>query len=345
MQRRRTLDTLAAWLLSVSAREPAVVVLEDLHWIDASTRELLRMLVEQSATAGMLLLLTSRPGLEAPWPSRSNVTHLTLHALTPAQVGAMVARLAGGKAVPVEVCRHVVAKTDGVPLFVEELTKAVLESELFRETPASCERTDPHPSFAIPTTLQDSLTARLDRLGPIKEIAQLGAVLGREFSYELLRAIAPMDATFVDRALRELVRADLVHPRGVAPHATYRFKHALVQEAAYHSLLRSHRQEAHARIVHVLRERFPERVAAAPEELGRHCAEAGLTAEAIRYHRLAGERAAQRSAHAEAAGHLSRGLELLGRVPEGAERDRDERELRVALGFPRVVPRGASAPS
>ena len=301
--------------------QPTVVVLEDLHWIDASTRELVRILVEQSATARMLLLLTSRPGFEAPWPSRSNVTHLTLHALTPAQVGAMVAGLAGGKAVPAEVCRHVVAKTDGVPLFAEELTKAVLESELLHETPASYERTDPFLPLAVPATLQDSLTARLDRLGPVKEIAQLGAVLGREFSYELLRAVAPMDAAFVDRALRELARAELVYPRGVAPHTTYRFKHALVQEAAYQSLLRSHRQEAHARIVHALRERFPERVEAEPEELGRHCAEAGLTAEAVRYYRLAGKRAAQRSAHAEAAGHLSRGLELLGEVPEGAERD------------------------
>ena len=339
-QRHRTLDALVAWLVSLGAQQPCVVALEDLHWIDPSTRELLGILVEHSATARMMLLVTSRPGPDAPWPSRSNVTQLTLHPLGRTHVVSMIERLAGDRAVPPEVSAQVVAKTDGVPLFVEELTKAVLESELLRETPSAWERSGARPAFAVPSTLQDSLTARLDRLGPAKEIAQLGAVLGREFSYELVRAISPGDAAFVDHALRELARAELVYPRGVGPHATYRFKHALVQEAAYRSLLRSRRQDAHARIVCALETRFPERVEAEPEELGRHCAEAGLAPEASRYYRLAGQRAAQRSAHTEAVGHLTRGLDLLGRSAEGPERDRQELELRVALGFPLVALHG-----
>jgi class 3 adenylate cyclase/tetratricopeptide (TPR) repeat protein len=339
-QRHRTLDALVAWLVSLGTQQPCVVALEDLHWIDPSTRELLGILVEQSATARMLLVVTSRPGVDAPWPNRSNATQLTLHPLARSHVAAMIERLAGGRTVPPEVSAHVVAKTDGVPLFVEELTKAVLESELLRETASGYERSGARPTFAVPSTLQDSLTARLDRLGPVKEIAQLGSVLGREFSYDLLRAIAPADAAFVDHALRELARAELVYPRGLAPHATYRFKHALVQEAAYRSLLRSRRQDAHARIVCALETRFPERVEAEPEELGRHCAAAGLAPEAARYYRVAGQRAAQRSAHAEAIGHLTRGLELLARSAEGPERDRQELELRVALGFPLVALHG-----
>ena len=338
LQRSKTLEWLVAWLIGSSAEHPAVLIVEDLHWIDPSTKELLGMLLEQVPAAAMLVVVTSRPLSEIPWASRSSVMHLTLHPLTQKQVGAMIEGIAA--TLPPAVRRQVATKTDGVPLFVEELTKAVLESDLLRETPHGRHHAAALPEFAIPSTLQDSLMARLDRLGTAKDVAQLGAVIGREFSHALLRAVAPMDETFVDDALRELVRAELVYQRGIPPQATYRFKHALVQEAAYQSLLRSRRQEAHARIVHVLKERFPERVAGEPEEMARHCAEAGLGSEAIGYYRLAGDRAARGSAHAEAASHLTKALELLRTLPEDPERNRQELALQVALGPPLIAIRG-----
>jgi class 3 adenylate cyclase/tetratricopeptide (TPR) repeat protein len=334
VQRRKTLELLVAWLLNSSAARPVVLLVEDLHWVDPSTNELLGMMLEQSTTASILILVTSRPGNDVPWPDRSNLTHLTLQPLTRLQVGAMIERIAGGRSVPAEVHRQVVRTTDGVPLFVEEFTKAVLESNLVCET----------ASGYIPSTLQDSLTARLDRLGAAKDVAQLGAVLGREFSYELLRAVAPGETSFLDHALRELVRAELLFQRGTPPRATYRFKHALVQEAAYRSLLRGRRHGAHARIARILAERFPERVAAEPEEMARHCAEGRLNAEAIRYYRLAAGRAMDCFAQLEAVGHLTRALELCAALRPGRERDQEELALRVALGPPLIAIRGYGDP-
>jgi tetratricopeptide (TPR) repeat protein len=253
----------------------------------------------------------------------------------------MIDHIADAGALAAAVRRAVATKTDGVPLFVEELTKAVLETGVGR---GNGHHVAGASALSIPSTLQDSLTARLDRLGPRKEVAQHAAVLGREFSHALLTAVVPMDRAAVEEALDELVRAELVFRRGVPPHATYRFKHALVQEAAYRSLLKSRRREAHARVVRALKERFPERVAAEPEETARHSASAGLHADAIVFYRLAGERAARGSAHAEAVGHLTRALELVPRLPEGAERARHELALRVALGPPLIAIRGYGHP-
>jgi tetratricopeptide (TPR) repeat protein len=332
LQRRQTLDRLVAWLIATSAERPTAVIVEDLHWIDASTKELLDMLIEQVPTSPIMLVITSRPSPNLPWTGRASVTHVTLSPLTHEQVGAMIDRLTGASALPATVRRAVTTKTDGVPLFVEEVTKAILE--------AGAERAAARSSIDVPATLQDSLMARLDRLGSPKDVAQLAAVLGREFSYELLHAVAPADPVFLDHSLRALVRAELVYQRGVPPHATYRFKHALVQEAAYRSLLKSRRQEAHARVVRVLEERFADRVAAGPEEIARHCAQAGLVAQAVRYYRLAGQRAAAAAAHVEAVGHLTKALDLIRDVTQDPDRDREELAIRVALGPPLIAIRG-----
>jgi len=331
LQRRQTLDRLVAWLIATSADRPTAVIVEDLHWIDASTKELLDMLIEQVPTSPILLVITSRPSPNLPWRGRGSVTHVTLSPLTHEQVDAMIDRLTGAT-LPATVRRAVTTKTDGVPLFVEEVTKAILE--------AGAERAENRSSIDVPATLQDSLMARLDRLGSPKDVAQLAAVLGREFSYELLHAVAPADPVFLDHSLRALVRAELVYQRGVPPHATYRFKHALVQEAAYRSLLKSRRQEAHARVVRVLEERSADGVAAEPEEIARHCAQAGLAARAVRYYRLAGQRAAAASAHVEAVGHLTKALDLIRNVADDPDRDREELAIRVALGPPLIAIRG-----
>jgi class 3 adenylate cyclase/tetratricopeptide (TPR) repeat protein len=343
-RRRRTLELLVAWLVNLSAARPVVLVVEDLHWVDPSTQELLGVMLERSTAASILVLLTSRPIDEVPWPARSNVTHVMLHPLTQLQVGAMIERIAGERSLPADLCAQVAHKTDGIPLFVEELTKTVLESTLAREGTNGGTHPDRLAAVAIPSTLQDSLTARLDRLGPAKDVAQLGAVLGREFSYALLRAVGPADGAFVDHALRELVRSELLFQRGSPPEATYRFKHALVQEAAYRSLLRGHRQKAHARIADALGRLFPARVAAEPEEVARHYTEAGLAAEAIPYYRLAAERAMERSAHPEAVAHLTRALELCGDIRPATERHRTELALRVTLGPPLIAIRGYGDP-
>jgi class 3 adenylate cyclase len=339
-QRQRTLESLVQWLISLTRAQPMAFVVEDLHWIDPSTLELLGMLLEQLPTVPALLVLTFRPSFEPPWASRSNLVHLTLDPLTRKQVEAMVEWIAGGKVLPAKVLDHVVIRTDGVPLFVEELTKTVLESDLLRESDRGYERTDPLPELAIPSTLQDSLMARLDRLGPAKEVAQLGAVLGREFPYELLAAVSPLSAESLRGALRGLGNAELLYPRGVPPRAIYTFKHALIQETAYQSLLKSTRQAWHARIAQVLEERFPERVAPEPEGIARHCEQGALLEKAISYYQRAGEQATERSANAEAVGHLTRGIELLRTLPEGPERNERELTLQVALGAPLVASKG-----
>ena len=264
-QRRKTLEALAAWLFAIGEERPVVMLIEDLHWIDPSSLELLEALVEQVPTARVFMVVTHRPGVDVSWATQSHVVHLALHPLTQKQVAAIVDRVTGGKPLPRVVLDQVVAKTDGVPLFVEELTKAILESDLLVEQDRQFERADPLPGSAIPATLQDSLMARLDRLGPAKEVAQLASVIGREFPHDLLAAVAPHDPVALSAALEELAGAELVHRRGTPPRAVYTFKHALVQEAAYQSLLKKKCQKYHARIARTLEQRFPERVGVGPE--------------------------------------------------------------------------------
>jgi TOMM system kinase/cyclase fusion protein len=343
-ERQKSLEALLGVILGQAADQPALFIVEDVHWADPSTLEVLTLLVDGAATARVLILLTSRPEFRPPWGFRAHVTPVTLGRIPRAQVEAMVAHVAGNKALPPEVQHQLVSKTDGVPLFVEELTKMVLESRLLREGEDRYELTDPLPPLAIPTTLRDSLQARLDRLAEVKQVAQLGAIFGREFSYELLQAISPLDEPTLQEGLARLVEADLLYRRGVPPHVSYAFKHALIQEAAYESLLKRTRQEYHRRIAQVLVERFPETVETQPELLARHFTEAGLGATAVGYWQRAGLRGIQRSAYVEAISDLTRGLEVLETLPETPERALQELSLQTTLGPALMATRGFGAP-
>ena len=331
-QRQQTYDALVAWTLEEAERQPVLMVWEDLHWADPSTLELLGLFIDQAPTAPLLHLLTFRPEFVPPWPPRSHMTPLTLHRLERPQVEAMIARLANGKTLPVEVVEHIVSKTDGVPLFIEELTKMLLESTLLREEADHYALTGPLAAVTIPTTLYDSLMARLDRLPTVREVAQLGAVLGREFSYELLHALTTMEEATLQHGLTQLVDAELLYQRGRPPRARYLFKHALIQDAAYASLLKSTRQQYHQQIAQLLEARFPEIVAAEPELLAHHYTEAGCHAQAVGYWQQAGTRALQRSANVEAIAHVQRGLELLTTLPDTPQRTQHELDFLTTLG-------------
>jgi class 3 adenylate cyclase len=328
-QKQKTLDALLHWLFEEAERAPVYTVWEDLHWADPSTLEFLALCLDQVPTARMLMLLTFRPEFTPAWASRSHVSHLVLSRLGRKQTSAIVAQLTGGKALPADVLHQIVAKTDGVPLFVEELTKMVVEAE----TDGGTRRAVPLP-LGIPSTLQDALMARLDRLGSAKEVAQQGAVVGRELPYELLSAVSALPEAALQQELTKLVEAELLYQRGRPPQATYLFKHALVQESAYQSLLKSKRQQYHHQIAQVFEARFPETTETQPELVAHHYTEAGLGAQAIAYWQRAGERAVQRSANAEAITHLTKGLELLTALPDTPERSRQELTLRTALGLP-----------
>jgi predicted ATPase len=342
-QRQRTLETLLAIVLELAARDPVLFIVEDLHWIDPSTLEFLTLLVDQVPTARILALFTYRPEFVASWGTRAHLPPITLNRLSRRLVENLVERVAGDKALPRIVVQQVVAKTDGVPLFVEELTKMVLESSLLREDRDRYELTAPLPPLAIPTTLHDSLMARLDRLDAVKEVAQLGATLGREFPYELLRAVSPLDEVTIEQALARLVEAELLYQRGVPPRATYIFRHALIQEAAYQSLLKSTRQRHHQQVARVLEERFPETAETQPEVLAHHYTEAGLSEQAIPYWQQAGERALQRSTYVEAISHLNSGLAVLKTLPDTSHRARQELDLQIALGQALIATKGQAA--
>ena len=331
-QKQQTLQALLTILLRIAAQQPVLFVMEDLHWVDPSTLELLSLLVDQGPTARILALLTFRPDFSPPWTGRAHLTQVTLPRLPRRQAAEMTGRVAHGKALPAEVVEQVVAKTDGVPLFVEELTKMVLESGLLQEREERYELTGPLPPLAIPATLHDSLMARLDRLAAVKGLAQLGATLGREFSYALLQAVSPWDEETLQRGLQQLVEAEFLYQRGLPPQATYLFKHALIQDAAYQSLLRSTRQQYHQRIAQVLEARFPEICETQPELLAHHYTEAGLLAQAIPYWQRAGQRAIERSANLEAIAHLTQGLEVLATLPDTPERAQQELDLQTTLG-------------
>src|SRR5262249_22665525 len=255
----------------------------------------------------------------------------TLNRLPRPQVPQMIGRVAGGKSLPPEVVEQIVAKTDGVPLFVEELTKTVLESGLLREGEDHYELTAPLPPLAIPATLHDSLMARLDRLATVKDVAQLGATIGRTFAYELLQAVSPLDAATLQHSLRQLVEAELVYQRGVPPQATYMFKHALIQDAAYQSLLRSTRQQYHQRLAQGLAERFPQTPETPPEMLAHPYTGGGLNAQAVPYWQRAGQRTIERSAHLEAIAHLTQGLEVLSTPQDTPERTQQELDFQLTL--------------
>ncbi len=293
--------------------------------------ELLGLLIDQAPTASLLMVLTARPEFTPPWQARSHITPITLNRLERPHAAALVARIAGMKPLPEEVVDHIVAKTDGVPLYVEELTKTILSSGVLRERDDRYELTGPLSTVAIPATLQESLMARLDQLPMVREVAQLGAVLGRQFAYELLQALGLIEEPTLQDGLSQLVAEELLYQRGRPPRAKYTFKHALIQDAAYQSLLKRTRQQYHYKVAQLLEERFPEQVETEPEILAFHYTGAGRTVEAIDFWRRAGKRTVEQYANAEAIAHLSKGLELAQELPESADRDRQELSLQIEL--------------
>jgi class 3 adenylate cyclase len=319
-QRQKTLETLVAILQEDAERHPVLFIVEDLHWTDPTTLALLNLVIEQIPTTSILTVLTCRPHFQPAWHHRSYITEMTLNHLSHAQVEQIVTGITNGKTFPQEVLQQIITRTDGVPLFVEEITKSLLESGQLAAVDGHYELTGSLSTFAIPSTLQDSLMARLDRLMTGKVIAQLGATIGRQFSYALLQAVAQLNDRTLHEELHRLVEAELLYQRGVPPHATYVFKHALIRDAAYESLLKSTRQQYHQRIAQVLEAQFPETAEAQPELLAHHYTEAGLTGQAVAYWYKAGQRAIERSAHVEAITHLRQGLALLQTLPETPQR-------------------------
>jgi predicted ATPase len=343
-QKLRTFEALLGQAAGLAERRPVLMVLEDVHWIDPTTAELFGLVIDRIRHLPVLLLVTFRPEFTPPWTGHGHGTSLILSRLGQRQGAQMVERLTGGKPLPAEVLQQILLKTDGVPLFVEELTKTVLESGLLADAGDHYELSGPLPPLAIPTTLHDSLMARLDRIPEVKEVAQIGAVIGREFSHELLAAVAPMSANQLSDALGQLVESELVFRRGTAPEARYTFKHALVRDTAYQSLLKSRRQQLHARIAEALEERFSNTARTEPEVLAQHYTGAGLIEQAVAHWQRAAEHAARRSANLEAMAHLTKGLELLRDLPQDLDHQRLELDMQAALGVTLVTIKGWAAP-
>ncbi len=340
-----TLRSLVDLTEAAARKHPTVMVFEDAHWADPTSLEVLDLLIDRVRTTPLLLVLTHRPEFQPRWSAHGHVTVLNLSKLTRAQSGVIVAKLTSGKALSKEAVQQIVSKTDGVPLFVEELTKTVLESVESSESQESNE--SPHPTplqLAIPATLQDALMARLDRLGAAKEIAQIGAAIGREFRYTLLAAVTSTPKPELDRSLEHLTDSGLVFRRGTPPEAAYTFKHALVQDAAYDSLLKSRRQTLHATIARVLAADFPQTTATEPELLAHHLTAAGQAAAAIPFWQQAGTLALKRLALNEAIAHLNQGMALIGTLPPSPERDGQELDLRTPLGTAWIALKGWAAP-
>ena len=331
-RRKLTLEALSRWMLALAEPHPLVLVIEDLHWLDSSSLDLLALLIRRVANAPLLILSTFRPSFEPPWDIESHTRQVMLDPLTHEQTTEMLLGVAGGASLPASVRDQVVRRTDGVPLFVEEFTQSVLESGVVVKHADQYEETRPIPTFSVPATLQDSLMARLDRLGPAKKVAQLAAVLGRDFSQALLAAVAT-DAQSLERDLDSLVSAGILQRAGSSRDASYTFKHALIQDMAYQSLLKATRRTWHARVADTLELRFAASAAAEPERLAWHCEEGDLIDKAIQYYQSAAEQAQQRSAGSETIRHLSRGIELLQTLPESVARRERELQLQIELGM------------
>src|SRR5215831_2463199 len=343
-QRRRTLAALLDQFEALARRRPILLLFEDLHWADATSLELLDLAVERVRQLPVLALFTFRAEFEPPWVGLPNVGALTLGRLDRSEVESIVAQVTGGRMLPAEVMEQIVAKTDGNPLFVEELTKTVLEAGILVEEGGGYRLDGPLPPLAIPETLQDSLMARLDRLAPVREIAQIGAAIGREFSYSLMRALVAREESALKHALFQLEQAELVFRRGEPPDAVYSFKHALVRDAAYESLLKSRRQQLHGQIARALEQRFADTVATQPEIVAQHFTEAGLVEPAIDYWLKAGHLALSRSANAEAVKHLRQGIELTRSLAPSPERVRKELDFYLALGPAVAATEGYATP-
>jgi class 3 adenylate cyclase/tetratricopeptide (TPR) repeat protein len=330
-RRQRTLEALVSQIVALSRQNPLLILFEDAHWTDPTTLELYGRIVDRIPTLRVLLIVTFRHEFEPPWIGRPYVTPLTINRLAEREVSAMIDGVMGNELLPANIRQHIIERTDGIPLFVEEMTRAVLEAkdeEAAERTVAAV----PSPSIAVPPSLHASLMARLDRLGAAKEVAQIGAVIGREFSYALLVAVVRKQETDLQSALNRLIKAGLLFRRGLPPHATYLFKHALVQDVAHGSLLRSTRQQLHRQIAEELEAHAPDVMESQPGIIGQHYAEAGLVEKSVAYWLKAGRSSAARSANLEAIAYLRRGIEATVGLGNGAEKDRVELDLQYALG-------------
>lgn len=342
-QKDATAAALVNHLVGLARDRPLVVALEDAHWIDPTSREVLDLLVGKVQNASILVIITCRSEFHPSWNAHHHITTLTLNRFSPQLGTTLLEHVAGRKGLPKEVIDDIIAKTDGVPLFVEELTKAVIESNLLTEKLGRYVFTAPWRQLAIPATLTDSLMARLDRMGPFKKIAQIGATIGREFSYEILRMIADVPADRIEAALNHIEEAGLIVRRGRPPDAVYSFRHAMIQDAAHSSLLHSERRKLHSRIAQVLTDMYPEKTEREPELLAYHLTESGQSEPAASFWLKAGKQAATTGANLEAIGHLRRGLGVVQANPQMRDRDEMELELRLALGTALIFAKGYAA--
>jgi predicted ATPase/class 3 adenylate cyclase len=342
-QKERTIEVLVEQITLLARTSPVLIVFEDVHWIDPTTLEAINHIISAVSETRVLLVVTFRPEFTPPWGSHSHISAHALHRLGRRASSMLVGKVTGEKSLPGELMAQIVAKADGVPLFIEELTKAVLESDILVDAGDRYELSGAIDAVAIPDTLHDSLMARLDRLIPVKEVAQIGAAIGREFSYRLVAALSPRSEVDLDAALDKLVASDLVHRKGNPPEAEYTFKHALVQDAAYDSLLKRDRQQLHTRIAAALLEHFPTTAETEPELLAHHYSEAGLVEPAITYWLRAGQQATQRAANLEAIQYFQQALALLETLPEDRARDTTELKVLTHLGPALMVIKGWAA--
>jgi class 3 adenylate cyclase/tetratricopeptide (TPR) repeat protein len=344
-RKEKTLRALLAQIEGLAARQPVLLVIEDMHWSDPTSLELFELIVSRASSLRLLAIVTFRPEFVPPWLGRPQVALIRLDRLPRRLCAEMIVQVAGGRLLPHEIAEQITDRTDGVPLFIEELTKSVVESGLLVEAGDRYVTTGPAPPQAIPTSLQESLLARLDRMTPTSNVVQTAAALGRQFSHELISAIVAIPRQQLDDALAQLVRAELIFRRGTPPNAEYTFKHVLVQETAYGKLLRSSRQQMHARISATLEDQFPDIVVAQPALLARHCAEAGLAEKAVAYWLKAGQQALARSAMTEAAARLQQGLQVLADLPDSPWRRQQELDLQLALRTSVAATKGLAAPA
>ena len=342
-QKRLIVESLGDRTVALSRDAPLLFIFEDIHWIDPTTLEAVNIVIQLAAEARILVIITYRPEFEARWKNLGHVTDLTLARLSKRRGIELLANVTGGKPLPEAVIAAIMARTDGVPLFVEELTKAVIESGSVVEQDGAYQMAAPLGDLEIPLTLQDSLMARLDRLAAIKEVAQTGACIGREFSYRLIASVSPLDDAALAEALGRLGTSELIFAVGSPPDARYTFKHALVQHAAYESLLRSRRAQMHRAIADAIEAHEPDIVANEPSVLAHHLTEAGATERALDYWQRAGRHAAERSANQEAVAHFSTAIALLMTEPEDPERDRRELIYRLELGPQLMAYKGQGA--
>jgi predicted ATPase len=343
-RRQKTLEALTAQLEALAQSKPVLMIFEDVHWIDPTSLEAVGRTVDRLRTFGVLLIVTYRPEFEPPWIGRPYVTALTLNRLGEREITAMIDRVTGNKALPESIRQDIIERTDGVPLFVEEMTKAVLEAESEGEAQRTTAAV-PSPALAVPASLHASLMARLDRLGPAKDVARMAAAIGREFSYELLVAVSGLSEKELTSSLERLTNTGLLFQGGTPPHATYFFKHALVRDAAYGMLLRELRKELHSRIGTKLEEAFPDAAKRQPDLLAHHFAEAGLSEKAIEYWLKAGKQSINRALMAEGLSQLNKASALLANTPDGTWRHQHELTLQIAVASALLVTLGPAAPA